>query len=98
CHKTRWPVMDSNAPSKEFARPDSFRIVDLKMPTVAEPSRVMCRSRWLTIGVATAPSLVFANVLGRRLFTALGLQLPTLQSACPASARRCFYHLSLFGW
>src|SRR5947208_2863202 len=71
--------MDSNAASKEFASPDNFRIVDLKMPTVAEPRRVMSRSPRRTIGFVTASSIVIANIIGTGIFTSLAFQLGNLQ-------------------
>src|SRR2546423_5874657 len=75
--------MDSNAASKEFASPDNFRIVDLKMPTVAEPRRV--KSRWprRTIGFVTASSIVIANIIGTGIFTSLGFQLADVQAGFP---------------
>src|SRR5437660_5238557 len=75
--------MDSNAASKEFASPDNFRIVDLKMPTVAEPRRVMSRSPRRTIGFVTASSIVIANIIGTGIFTSLGFQLADIQSGFP---------------
>src|SRR5439155_13153665 len=75
--------MDSNAASKEFASPDNFRIVDLKMPTVAEPRRVMSRSPRRTIGFVTASSIVIANIIGTGIFTRLGFQLADIQSGFP---------------
>src|SRR5438132_5598801 len=75
--------MDSNAASKEFASPDNFRIVDLKMPTVAEPRRVMSRSPRRTIGFATASSIVIANIIGTGIFTSLGFQLADIQAGFP---------------
>src|SRR3989440_4484232 len=75
--------MDSNAASKEFASPDNFRIADLKMPTVAEPRRVMSRSPRRTIGFVTASSIVIANIIGTGIFTSLGFQLADIQSGFP---------------
>src|SRR3989440_2646571 len=75
--------MDSNAASKEFASPDNFGIVDLKMPTVAEPRRVMSRSPRRTIGFVTASSIVIANIIGTGIFTSLGFQLADIQSGFP---------------
>src|SRR5205807_6778096 len=75
--------MDSNAASKEFASPDNFRIVDLKMPTVAVPRRVMSRSPRRTIGFVTASSIVIANIIGTGIFTSLGFQLADIQSGFP---------------
>src|SRR5438445_2518492 len=75
--------MDSNAASKEFASPDNFGIVDLKMPTVAEPRRVMSRSPRRSIGFVTASSIVIANIIGTGIFTSLGFQLADIQSGFP---------------
>src|SRR5207253_2391773 len=71
------------AASKEFASPDNFGIVDLKMPTVAEPRRVMSRSPRRTIGFVTASSIVIANIIGTGIFTSLGFQLADIQSGFP---------------
>src|SRR5438477_3407432 len=75
--------MDSNAASKEFASPDNFGIVDLKMPTVAESTRVKSRSPRRTIGFVTASSIVIANIIGTGIFTSLGFQLADIQSGFP---------------
>src|SRR5207237_8400786 len=58
-------------------------IVDLKMPTVAEPRRVMSRSPRRTIGFVTASSIVIANIIGTGIFTSLGFQLADIQSGFP---------------
>src|SRR5881398_1421098 len=75
--------MDSNAASKEFASPDNFRIVDLKMPTVAEPRSVKSPRPRRTIGFVTASSIVIANIIGTGIFTSLGFQLADIQSGFP---------------
>src|SRR5205823_3520319 len=90
--------MDSNAASKEFASPDNFGMVELKMPTVAESRPVKSRSPRRTIGFVTASSIVIANISGTGIVTSLGFQLAHILSAFSGSARRCFYHLWLFGW
>src|SRR5216110_3514771 len=75
--------MDSNSASKEFATPDNFGMVDLKMPTVAESRRVKSRSPRRTIGFVTASSIVIANIIGTSIFTSLGFQLADIQSGFP---------------
>src|SRR5213596_1182831 len=75
--------MDSNSASKEFATPDNFGMVDLKMPTVAESRRVKSRSPRRTIGFVTASSIVIANIIGTGIFTSLGFQLADIQSGFP---------------
>src|SRR5438874_6551728 len=75
--------MDSNAASKEFASPDNFRIVDLKMTPVAESRPVKSRSPRRTIGFVTASSIVIANIIGTGIFTSLGFQLVDIQSGFP---------------
>src|SRR5213596_1884436 len=75
--------MDSNSASKEFATPDNFGMVDLKMPTVAESRPVKSRSPRRTIGFVTASSIVIANIIGTGIFTSLGFQLADIQSGFP---------------
>src|SRR5213596_4301397 len=75
--------MDSNSASKEFATPDNFGMVDLKMPTVAESRRVKSRSPRRTIGFVTASSIVIANIIGTGIFTSLGFQVADIQSGFP---------------
>src|SRR6059036_2380740 len=72
--------MDSNAASKEFASPDNFGMVDLKMPTVAESRPVKSRAPRRTIGFVTASSIVIANIIGTGIFTSLGFQVAEIQS------------------
>src|SRR5216117_4516748 len=72
--------MDSNSASKEFATPDNFGMVDLKMPTVAESRRIKSMSPRRTIGFVTACSIVIANIIGTGIFTSLGFQLKDIQS------------------
>src|SRR5438094_6569165 len=75
--------MDSNAASKEFASPDNFGMVDLKMPTVTEPRSLKSRTPRRTIGFFTATSIVIANIIGTGIFTSLGFQLVDIQSGFP---------------
>src|SRR5213079_2412614 len=72
--------MDSNAASKEFASPDNFGMVDLKMPTVAESRSVKSPPPRRTVGFVTASSIVIANIIGTGIFTSLGFQLADIQS------------------
>src|SRR5213596_2194377 len=75
--------MDSNSASKEFATPDNFGMVDLKMPTITEPRSVKSRTPRRTIGFVTASSIVIANIIGTGIFTSLGFQLADIQSGFP---------------
>jgi basic amino acid/polyamine antiporter, APA family len=76
-------IINLNATSKEFARPDNFGIVDPEMTTVAERRPVKSPTPRRTVGFFTATSIVIANIIGTGIFTSLGFQLADIQSGFP---------------
>jgi basic amino acid/polyamine antiporter, APA family len=76
-------IMNLNATSKEFARPDNFGIVDPEMTTVTEHRSVKSPPPRRTVGFLTATSIVIANIIGTGIFTSLGFQLADIQSGFP---------------